>query len=75
MESFKSIIVMALLILHSPISTGNQERLSFLLNKDNNVTNLLKNKVDFWFKILLLESKMSPGISHSQLVLSKVSTH
>ena len=75
MESFKSIIVMALLILHSPISTGNQERLSFLLNKDNNVTNLLKNKVDFWFKILLLESKMSPGISHSHSVLSKVSTH
>jgi len=47
MESFKLIIAMALLILPSPISTGNQEKLSFLSNKDNNVTNSLRNKVDF----------------------------
>lgn len=45
MESFKSIIVMVLLILHFQISTDNLEKLSFLSKKDNNVTKSLKNKV------------------------------
>ena len=75
MESFKSIIVMVSLILPSPISTDNQEKLSFLLNKDNNVMKSLKNKVDFWYKTLLLELKTFLGISHFQLELSKVSIH